>query len=107
MMDTKCNIIVKLLVLSKPTQQSIQKYRACVSLSINTILPRVGNWHIIVNLRHVYAIGKHKLTKIVEPHALFMLLLNNKRESMQHIVAGASQHVVEEVRGMGVDVGTF
>ncbi len=49
----------------------------------------------------------HKLTKIVEPLALFMLFLNNKRELMQHIMARASQHVVEEVCGVGVAVGTF
>jgi hypothetical protein len=60
-----------------------------------------------VNVRHVYAIQKHKLTKIVEPLALLMLLLNNERELMQHLVAGASQHVVEEVCWVGVAVGTF
>ena len=60
-----------------------------------------------MNVHHVYAIHKHKLTKIVESLALFMLFLNNERELMQHIVAGASQHVVEEVCGVGVDVGTF
>jgi hypothetical protein len=67
----------------------------------------VGNWHVIMNVCHVYATRKHKLTKILEPLALFMLFLNNKRELMQHIVAGSSQHVEEEVRGVGVDVGTF
>jgi hypothetical protein len=36
-----------------------------------------------------------------------MLFLNNERELMQHIVAKASQHVVEEVREVGMDVGTF
>jgi hypothetical protein len=45
--------------------------------------------------------------KIVEPLALFMLFLNNERELMQHLYAGASQHVVEEVCGVGVAVGTF
>jgi hypothetical protein len=39
----------------------------------------VGNWCIFVNVCHVYAIQKHKLTKIVKPLALFMLFLNNKR----------------------------
>jgi hypothetical protein len=67
----------------------------------------VGNWHIIVNVRHLYTICKHKLAKIVEPLALFMLFLNNERELMQHLIAGASQHVVEEVCWVGVDVGTF
>jgi hypothetical protein len=67
----------------------------------------VGNYRIIVNVRHVYAIQKHKLTKIVEPLALFMLFLNNERELTQHLVAGASQHVVKEVCGVGVAVGTF
>jgi hypothetical protein len=70
-------------------------------------MPLVENWRIIVNVRHVYAIGKYKLTKILEPLASFILFLNNKRELMRHIVAGASQNVVEEVRGVGVDVGTF
>jgi hypothetical protein len=60
-----------------------------------------------VNVRHVYTIGKHKPTKIVEPLALFMLFLNNKKELMQRIVARASQYVVEEVRRVGVEVGTF
>ncbi len=67
----------------------------------------MGNWCIIVNNHHVYAVHKHKLAKIVESLALFMLFLDNKRELMQHIVARASQHVVEEVCGVGVDVGTF
>jgi hypothetical protein len=67
----------------------------------------VGNYCFIVNVRHVYAIQKHKPTKIVEPLALFMLFLNNKRELMQHLIAGASQHVVEEVCGVGVAVSTF
>jgi hypothetical protein len=69
--------------------------------------PLVGNYRVFVNVHHVYAIRKHKLTKIVEPFVLFMLFLNNKRELMQHLVAGASQHVVEEVCGVGVAVGTF
>ncbi len=69
--------------------------------------PLVGIWHIFVNVRHVYAVRKYKLTKIVEPFALFMLFLNNERELMQHLIARASQHVVEEVRGLGVDIGTF
>ncbi len=69
--------------------------------------PLVGNWGIIVNVCHVYAICKHKLTKIVEPLALFILFLNNKRELTRHLVAGTSQHVVEEVCMVGVDVGTF
>ena len=69
--------------------------------------PLVGNYWVIVNVCHVYTIRKHKLTKIVEPLALFMLFLNNKRELMQHLVARASQHVVEEVCGVGVAVGTF
>jgi hypothetical protein len=60
-----------------------------------------------VNTRHVYAVQKHKLTKIVKPLELFMLFLNNERELTQHLVAGASQHVVEEVCGVGVAVGTF
>jgi hypothetical protein len=64
------------------------------------IIPLVGNWRIIVNVRHVYAIRKHKLAKIVEPLALFMLFLSNKRELMQCLIAKASQHVVEEVRGV-------
>jgi hypothetical protein len=73
-----------------------------------TYLPTaVGNWCIIVNVRHLYTICKHKLAKIVEPLALFMLFLNNERESTQHLVAGASQHVVEKVCGVGVGVGTF
>jgi hypothetical protein len=38
---------------------------------------------------------------------LFMLFLNKERELMQYLVAGASQHVVEEVCGVGVAVGTF
>ncbi len=67
----------------------------------------MGNWRIIVNVRHLYTICKHKLAKIVEPLALFMLFLNNKRELTQHLVARASQHVMEEVCGVGVDVGTF
>ncbi len=62
----------------------------------------VGNWHIILNVHHVYMTQKNKLTKIVEPLACFMLFLDNKRELTQHIVAGASQHVVEEVRGWGL-----
>jgi hypothetical protein len=70
-------------------------------------MPLVGNRCIIVNVRHVYTIGVHKLTKIVEPLAIFMLFLDNKRELMQHIVTRASQHVVEEIRGVGVDVGTL
>jgi hypothetical protein len=41
--------------------------------------PLVGNWCVIVNVRHVYAIKKHKLTKIVDPLVLFMLFLDNKR----------------------------
>ncbi len=69
--------------------------------------PQVGNLHVMVNVRHVYAIQKHKLAKIVEPLALFMLFLSNERESMQHLVAGARQYVAEEVRGGWVDVGTF
>ncbi len=60
-----------------------------------------------MNVRHLYTICKHKLAKIVEPFALFMLFLNNERELMQHLVARASQHVVEEVCGVGVDIGTF
>ena len=60
-----------------------------------------------MNVRHLYTICKHKLAKIVEPLALFMLFLNNERELMQHLIARASQHVVEEVRGLGVDIGTF
>ena len=60
-----------------------------------------------MNEHHVYVIQKHKLTKIVEPLALFMLFLNNKRELTQHLVIGASQHVVEEVCGVGVALGTF
>jgi hypothetical protein len=67
----------------------------------------VGNWRIIVNVRHVYAICKHKLAKIVEPLVILMLFLNNERELMQHLVAGASQHVVEEVIRVGLDIGTF
>jgi hypothetical protein len=68
----------------------------------------VGNWRIIVNVRHLYTIYKHKLAKIVEPLALFiMLFLDNERELTQHLVVGASQHVVEEVHGVGVDIGTF
>jgi hypothetical protein len=69
--------------------------------------PLVVNYCLIVNVHHVYAIKKHKLTKIVRPLALFMLFLNNERELMQHLVARASQHVVEEVCGVGVAVGTF
>ncbi len=69
--------------------------------------PLVGNYPLLVNVRHAYKIQKHKLTKIVEPFALFILFLNNKRELMQHLVARASQHVVEEVCGVGVAVGTF
>jgi hypothetical protein len=67
----------------------------------------VGNRRIIVNVRHLYTICKHKLAKIVKSFALFMLFLNNKRESTGHLVVRASQHVVEEVCGVGVDVGTF
>ncbi len=68
----------------------------------------MGNWCIIVNVRYLYTIiCKHKLAKIVEPLALFMLFLNNERKLMQRVVAGVSQHVVEEVSGVGVDVGTF
>ncbi len=67
----------------------------------------MGNWLIIVNAHHLYMICKHKLAKIVEPLALFMLFLNNKRELAQHLIAGASQHVVEEVCGVEVEVGTF
>ncbi len=67
----------------------------------------MGNWHIIVNVRQLYTICKHKLAKIVEPLALFMLFLNNEKKLMQHLVDGASQHVVEEVCGVGVDVSTF
>ena len=67
----------------------------------------MGNWRITVNVHHLYMICKHKLAKIVEPLALFMLFLNNERKLMQHLVAGASQHVVEEVCGVGVDVGNF
>jgi hypothetical protein len=69
--------------------------------------PLVGNYPIIVNVRHVYVMKKHKLTKIVETLVLFMLFLNNERELTQHLIAGASQHVVEEVCGVGVAVGTF
>jgi hypothetical protein len=58
-----------------------------------------------VNVRHVYTIQKHKLTKILEPFALFMLFLNNERELTQHLVAGASQHVVEEVCVVGAAIG--
>jgi hypothetical protein len=47
------------------------------------------------------------LAKIVGPLALFMLFINHERELTQHLVAGASQHVVEEVCGVGVAVGTF
>jgi hypothetical protein len=36
-----------------------------------------------------------------------MLLLNNERELTRHLVARASQHVVEEVCGVGVAVGPF
>jgi hypothetical protein len=50
---------------------------------------------------------KNKLTKIVEHLVLFMLFLNNERELMQHLIIGASQHVVEEVCGVGVAVSTF
>ncbi len=60
-----------------------------------------------MNVRHVYAILKHKLAKILEPLAFFMLFLDNERELMQRLVARASQHVLEEVCGVGVDVGTF
>ena len=67
----------------------------------------MGNWHIIVNVRHLYTICKHKLAKIVVPLALFILFLNNERELTQHLVAGASQHVAEEVCGVGVAVGIF
>jgi hypothetical protein len=67
----------------------------------------VGNWRIIVNVRHFYAIGKHKLIKIVEPLVLFTLFLNNKKELMQRLILRASQHVLEEVCGVGVGVGTF
>ncbi len=67
----------------------------------------MGNWCIIVNVHHLYTICKHKLAKIVVPLALFILFLNNERELTQHLVARASQHVVEEVCGVGVDVGTF
>jgi hypothetical protein len=67
----------------------------------------VENWRIIVNVHYLYTICKHKLAKIVEPLALFMLFLNNERRLTQHLVAGASQHAVEEVCGVGVDVGTF
>ncbi len=56
-----------------------------------------------MNVRHLYTICKHNLAKIVEPLALFMLFLDNERELMRHLVAGASQHVVEEV--CGVDGG--
>jgi hypothetical protein len=52
----------------------------------------VQNWRVIVNLRHIYAEQKHKLTKLVEPLALFMSYLDNERELMQHIIARASQH---------------
>jgi hypothetical protein len=69
------------------------------------MIPLVVNWCIIAKVRHVYTIQKHMLTKIVEPLSLFMLFLNNERELTQHLAAGASQHVVEEVRGVGVDVG--
>ena len=67
----------------------------------------MGNLLIIVNAHHLYMICKHKLAKIVEPLALFMLFLNIERELMQHLIARANQHVVEEVCGVGVDVGTF
>ncbi len=67
----------------------------------------MGNWCIIVNVHHLYTICKHKLAKIVEPLVLFMLFLNNERKLMQHLVARASQHDVEEVCRVGVDVGTF
>jgi hypothetical protein len=60
-----------------------------------------------VNVRHVYAIQQHMLTKIVEPLALFILFLNNERELTRHLIARASQHVVEEVCGLGVAIGTF
>jgi hypothetical protein len=36
-----------------------------------------------------------------------MLFLNNKKELMQHLIAGASQHVVEEVCVVGLAVSTF
>jgi hypothetical protein len=71
------------------------------------MIPLVGNWRIIVNVRHVYTIQKHKLTKIVESLALFMLFFNKERELTQHPVAGASQYVVKEVRGVEVYVGTL
>ncbi len=66
----------------------------------------MGNWRIIVNVHHVYTIRKHKLAKTVEPLALFMFFLDKERELMQHLVAGASKHVAEEVSGVRVDVGT-
>ncbi len=69
--------------------------------------PLVGNWRVIVNVRHVYAIRKHKLAKIVEPPALFVLFLDNERELTRCLIARASQHVVEEVCGVGVDIGIF
>jgi hypothetical protein len=47
------------------------------------------------------------LAKIVKPLALFIFFLDNERELMQHLVAGASKHVVKEVCGVGVDAGTF
>ncbi len=67
----------------------------------------MGNWHINVNVRHLYTICKHMVAKIVEPLALFMLFLVNKRELTQHLIARASQHVVEEVCGVGVVVAPF
>ncbi len=67
----------------------------------------MGNWRIIVSVRHLSTICKHKLAKIVEPLALFMLFLNNERKLTQHLIVRASQHVVEEVCGVGVDVSTF
>jgi hypothetical protein len=71
------------------------------------VTPLVGNFCVIVNVRHVYSIRKHNLTKIVEPLVFFMLFLNNEKELMHHLVARASQHVVKEVCGVGVAVGTF
>jgi hypothetical protein len=69
--------------------------------------PLVGYWRIIVFVPHVYGIRKHKLNKIMETLPLFMLFLDNKRKLMQHLFAGASQHVAEEVCEVGMDVGTF
>ncbi len=106
MMDTKCNILVKLLVVVNWPSRVCRQVEHVLPFQLICDIPSgksARHCECALCLRNT----KHKLTKIMEPLALFMLFPNNEKELMPHLVVGSSQHNREEVSGVGVAISTF